>query len=76
LCLSTLHQLLVNKTAVVIAHRVSTIQQADKIIVLKDKEVIEQGTHRELVKNGGLYADLFKIQAGQTKLLEEWDLVH
>lgn len=71
-----LRKLLTNKTSVVIAHRLSTIQQADKIIVLNDKTVAEQGTHKGLIKQGGLYSSLFDIQAGQTKLLEEWDLVH
>ncbi len=71
-----LRRLLSNRTSVVIAHRLSTIQQADKIIVLQDKEILEQGTHQELIKKEGLYTDLFKIQSGQAKLLEEWDLVH
>ncbi len=70
-----LHKLLKNRTSVVIAHRLSTIQQADKIIVLQDKEILEQGTHQELLQKGGLYTDLFKIQSGQAKLLEEWDLI-
>ncbi len=71
-----LKKLLKNKTSVVIAHRLSTIQQADKIIVLKDQEVLEEGTHQELLKNKKLYSQLFNIQAGQTKLLKEWGLVH
>ncbi|KUK79666.1 MAG: Putative lipid A export permease/ATP-binding protein MsbA [Microgenomates bacterium 39_7] len=71
-----LKKLLKNKTSVVIAHRLSTIQQADKIIVLKEQEVLEEGTHQELLKNKKLYSQLFSIQAGQTKLLKEWGLVH
>lgn len=70
-----LNKLLENKTSVVIAHRLSTIQQADHIIVLKDQEVFEQGNHQELMDQDGLYASLFKIQAGDAKLLKEWDLV-
>ncbi len=70
-----LTELLRNKTSLVIAHRLSTIQQADKIIVLKDKQVLEQGSHQELLDKGGLYSDLFKIQSGQAKLLEEWEIV-
>ncbi len=70
-----LKQLLTDKTSVVIAHRLSTIQQADKIIVLKDNQVHEQGTHQELISQDKLYASLFKIQSGQAKMLEEWDLV-
>ena len=71
-----LNKLLENKTSVVIAHRLSTIQQADHIIVLKDQEVFEQGNHQELMDQDGLYASLFKIQAGDAKLLKEWDLVN
>jgi ATP-binding cassette subfamily B protein len=71
-----LKKLLANKTSIVVAHRLSTIQQADKIIVLKNRGVIEQGTHQQLLKKKGLYSGLFDIQAGQTKLLEEWELVH
>ncbi len=70
-----LSKLLHNKTSIVIAHRLSTIQQADKIIVLKDKGIVEQGQHQDLIKQDGLYASLFDIQAGQTKLLKEWELV-
>ncbi len=70
-----LQNLLKNKTAVIIAHRLSTIQRADKIIVLKDKKVLEQGTHQELLKQDGLYSSLFKIQSGDLDKLKEWDLI-
>ena len=70
-----LQELLKNKTAVVIAHRLSTIQRADKIVVLKEGGLLEQGTHRELMKKDGLYASLFKIQSGDEETLKEWDLV-
>ncbi len=70
-----LRKLLRNKTSVVIAHRLSTIQQANKIIVLKDQGILEEGTHQELLKKKGLYAQLFDIQSGQTKMLKEWGLV-
>jgi ABC-type multidrug transport system fused ATPase/permease subunit len=70
-----LNKLLSNKTSIVIAHRLSTIQQADKIIVLKDKKVHEQGTHGELIQQGGLYASLFEIQSGQAQMLKDWELV-
>ncbi len=71
-----LKQLLTNKTSIVVAHRLSTIQQADKIIVLKNKQILEQGTHQELINKDGLYSSLFDIQAGNIKLLKEWDLVN
>lgn len=70
-----LKKLLEGKTSLVIAHRLSTIQQANKIIVLKDQKVLEEGTHQELIKHKSLYAQLFDIQSGQTKLLKEWGLV-
>jgi ATP-binding cassette, subfamily B, bacterial len=51
------------KMAVLISHRFSTVRMADRIIVLKDGELVEQGTHEELVGGGGLYAELFSLQA-------------
>ena len=59
-----LWQLVKGRTAIIIAHRLSTVMQADKIIVLKNGRIFEQGTHRELLRTNGLYANLFKIQSG------------
>lgn len=59
-----LWKLIENKTAIVIAHRLSTIQKMDRIIVLENGEVIEQGTHKELLGNNGMYASLWKHQSG------------
>ncbi len=70
-----LNRLLSGRTSIVIAHRLSTIQRADKIIVLKDRQVLEQGTHQKLMKHDGLYASLFKIQSGDAEKLKEWDIV-
>ncbi|MEO8581450.1 MAG: ABC transporter ATP-binding protein [Patescibacteria group bacterium] len=70
-----LKKILTNRTAVVIAHRLSTVQRADNIIVLKDQKVLEQGNHQELMAKDGLYASLFKIQSGDVEKLKEWDLV-
>src|SRR5262249_43337925 len=53
-------------TRIVIAHRLSTIRNADLILVLKDGEIIERGTHEELLAGGGYYSELFRSQA-QTK---------
>ena len=50
------------RTTIIIAHRLSTIQNADRIIVLKDGEIIEQGSHKELIKSSGEYAKLNQQQ--------------
>ena len=51
-----------NRTSFVIAHRLSTIKNADLILVLKDGDIIEQGTHEQLLEQGGFYSDLYKSQ--------------
>ena len=50
------------RTSFVIAHRLSTIRNADCILVMKDGDIIESGTHDELMKKGGFYADLYNSQ--------------
>jgi ABC-type multidrug transport system fused ATPase/permease subunit len=57
---------LAGRTSLVIAHRLSTVRDADQILVVADGRIIEQGTHAELLAVGGLYADLYHTQfAGQ-----------
>jgi ATP-binding cassette subfamily B protein len=56
-------ELTAGKTAVLISHRFSTVRMADRILVLKNGRLEELGTHEELLLNGGLYAELFKLQA-------------
>lgn len=53
-----------SRTIIVIAHRLSTVKQADQILVLKEGEIIESGTHEELLKKNGLYRDLCAVQFG------------
>ncbi len=60
--MEALERLMKGRTAIAIAHRLSTIRDADKIVVFKDGIVGEQGTHDELLKLGGLYAELYRIQ--------------
>jgi len=52
-------KVLENKTSIVIAHRLSTIRKVDRIIVLKDGNIIEEGSHDDLLQKGGHYADLY-----------------
>ncbi len=52
------------RTLIVVAHRLSTIRRADEIIVLESGRIRERGTHDELVRSGGLYASLWKLQNG------------
>ncbi|MBW4668665.1 MAG: ABC transporter ATP-binding protein/permease [Cyanomargarita calcarea GSE-NOS-MK-12-04C] len=59
---SALNELLVKRTAIIIAHRLSTIRNVDRIFVLKRGELIEQGSHEELLQQGGLYATLHNLQ--------------
>ena len=53
---------LVGRTSLVIAHRLSTIRNADVILVLDDGRIQQRGTHEELLREGGLYADLYATQ--------------
>jgi ABC-type multidrug transport system fused ATPase/permease subunit len=55
-------EILAGKTAIVIAHRLSTIRNADRIIVMKDGEIVEEGTHTSLIRAGGHYGELFENQ--------------
>ncbi|OIQ22143.1 MAG: antibiotic ABC transporter ATP-binding protein [Flavobacterium sp. MedPE-SWcel] len=58
-----LENMMQNRTSVVIAHRLSTIQKADKIIVMKKGEIVEQGTHDELINHDGTYKKLVTMQS-------------
>ena len=57
-----LDNLMKGRTSFVIAHRLSTIKNADMILVMKDGDIIEQGTHDELLAKNGFYAELYNSQ--------------
>jgi ATP-binding cassette, subfamily B, bacterial len=65
---------LIGRTSLVIAHRLSTVREASQILVIEAGQVVETGTHEELLAAGGLYADLyetqFKHQEGQDQDLD------
>ena len=62
---TAMEQLMEGRTSFVIAHRLSTIKNADLILVLKDGDIIESGTHEELIAKNGFYADLYNSQFEQ-----------
>ena len=70
-----LWKLIQGRTTIIIAHRLSTVQKADEIIVLDNKKIEEQGSHEQLLKKKGIYASLHLIQSGQMEKLKHWDLI-
>lgn len=61
------NQLTKNSTSVFISHRLASTKFCDKILLIKDGHIVEQGTHDELMKNNGEYANLFAIQSSYYK---------
>ncbi|HZT51366.1 MAG TPA: ABC transporter, partial [Stellaceae bacterium] len=59
-----------DRTTIVIAHRLSTVREADKIVVLDAGRVAETGTHASLIARGGLYAELVERQVGMPRAAE------
>lgn len=59
------------KTTFIISHRISSVRNADVIFVLDEGQIIEQGTHRELMEKRGYYYSVFMIQSGKSRDLDE-----
>ena len=66
-----LTELTVGKTVIVIAHRLTTIENADQILVLDDGHIVQKGTHRQLISQEGIYQRFIKIR----ELAEGWSIV-
>jgi len=67
----SIEKLAADRTTFAIAHRLSTIKDADTIVVLEDGEIVERGTHQQLLDNHGLYAHLWGVQAGEIDQLPQ-----
>lgn len=63
-------RLLKNRTSFVIAHRLSTVTQADQVLVIQQGQIVEHGTHQELITQQGVYANLYALQLGGTSPVE------
>ena len=61
-------RLLENRTSFVIAHRLSTVTQADQVLVIQQGQIVEQGTHKSLIEKQGVYANLYALQLGATAI--------
>ncbi len=62
---SAMEELMKGRTSFVIAHRLSTIRNADIILVMRDGDIVEQGSHQELMEKNGFYAELYNAQFEQ-----------
>ena len=60
--LKHLREIMASRTTILIAHRISTVKDADQIVVMDEGQIVEQGSHDELVAYGGIYADMFQRQ--------------
>jgi ATP-binding cassette subfamily B protein len=65
---AALERLMAGRTSFVIAHRLSTIKNADLILVMRDGNIVEQGTHDELLARDGFYAELYNSQFAESAL--------
>jgi ATP-binding cassette subfamily B protein len=63
-----LERLVAGKTTIAIAHRLSTLRNADKLVILDEGRIVEQGSHSELLEMDGVYANLVKMQTEIAKV--------
>ncbi len=70
-----LANLMASRTALVIAHRLSTVRRADRILVIERGQIVEQGTHAELLVSGGLYQHLYELQFNDDLPMDELNVV-
>jgi ATP-binding cassette subfamily B protein len=68
---NNLEELTENRTTFTIAHRLSTVRKADQIVVLEDGEIVEKGTHDELLQQNGMYSNLWSVQVGEFESLPD-----
>ena len=65
-----LREKLGDATVILVSHRITTLMQADKILVLENGRLTEEGTHAELIRSGGLYAKVYELQSSRDKETE------
>ncbi len=70
-----LANLMTSRTSLVIAHRLSTVRRADRILVVERGQIVEQGTHAELLVAGGLYQRLYELQFSDDVPIEDEAIV-
>ena len=71
--LETLRQVAMNHTTLVIAHRLSTVVDADRILVMEEGRMVEQGSHQQLLEKGGLYSEMWQLQQQESRRRMEAD---
>ncbi|MCP5427817.1 MAG: ABC transporter ATP-binding protein/permease [Chromatiaceae bacterium] len=71
--LETLRQVAMNHTTLVIAHRLSTVVDADRILVMEEGRMVEQGSHQQLLEKGGLYSEMWLLQQQESRRRMETD---
>lgn len=67
--LNSLTEYCKNKTTIIVSHRISSIKNADKIIILENGEIIQQGTHNQLLATDGYYKDLYLKQLSEKEIV-------